>query len=288
MRSANQRALAFGMRCNVSKSTWTMPKRCGVALGPLEVVEVGPHEEPAQIDTLAHRRVRGRGSARPGMRHGRRRRSRRPVRVVVEDGSVLVHVDRRRFVLGGEPDECLAQAIGFDRPTTVRRRDIGCNELDVERARPHARARRRRGTGRVPHVVSPVVVETQRVDRTCDLREITVANVIEIGDRLEVFEHVLGILAAEHRVVPQAVRNAVDAARGVAIGVAVPGNDDRVRVRAERDIGVAHDARRAARRRRGRARAAHGARPRWPNRGACDPARAPRRRSRASRHTTVR
>ena len=82
MTSRNHRALALGVRRWVAKSTCTMPKRWRVALGPLEVVEQRPHEEPAQVDAGGDGVVarpacgrRGRPGG-PGRAPGRRRPAR--------------------------------------------------------------------------------------------------------------------------------------------------------------------------------------------------------------------
>ena len=56
----------------------------------------------------------------------------------------------------------------------------------------------------------------------------------------EVRQHVVGVAAVQHRVVPEAVGDAVDAPRGVVIGVGGAGHDDRVGVQRDRHLGVGH------------------------------------------------
>ena len=63
----------------------------------------------------------------------------------------------------------------------------------------------------------------ERVERARDLREVAVADVGEVADRGEVLEHVVGVAAAEHGVVPEPVGDAVDPPGGVAVGVGGPG-----------------------------------------------------------------
>jgi hypothetical protein len=65
--------------------------------------------------------------------------------------------------------------------------------------------------------------------------------VCEVGDRREVLEHVVGVVAPQHRVVPEAVRDSVDATGGIVILVAVADRHDRVRVQRDRDLGCAGD-----------------------------------------------
>ena len=96
---AYQRALAFGVRRNVVEVHVHDSEAVRITLGPLEVVEEGPHEEAAQIDTRVER-----GTRRPQVRV----EIGDPIVVVdrtvrtgfvVERAPALVHEQRRRVVL---------------------------------------------------------------------------------------------------------------------------------------------------------------------------------------------
>src|SRR4029450_14137903 len=81
-----------------------------------------------------------------------------------------------------------------------------------------------------------VVVDAQRVDRPGDLGQVAVANVGEVADRGEVGQHVVGVAPPQDRVVPEAVRDAVDASGGVAVELRVATGEDRVGGERESDL----------------------------------------------------
>ena len=107
-----------------------------LALGPLEVVEQRPHEEPACRSTPAamaswHARMWASVTRRSGRARGRRRPARLPVPPLSWTYS------------GGScsrwPHQRVGQAVGFDRPAVGRRRVRQGGEADVHRDWPRRR-----------------------------------------------------------------------------------------------------------------------------------------------------
>ena len=95
-----------------------------VTVRPLEIVEQGPHEVPAEVDSTADRRV-DRGEVAPqvlnalGVPHGPCR-----IDVVVEGGAVLGYVHRHFAVVPPDAEQDIGEAVGFDCPALGSHRHV--------------------------------------------------------------------------------------------------------------------------------------------------------------------